>query len=317
MLVSVVITTYARPVFLERAINSVFNQNYSEIELIIVDDNEPCSDARYLTETIINKHKGIKYIKHAKNLGANAARNTGIRKAKGEYIAFLDDDDEFFASKIKKQIEVAQKYRNDNGVLVFTSYNVIGDSSLQKSRWANRVKNTLFFPESNSIFAGNYIGSNSFILVDKQSLEQINYYDESLQSSQDWDLYIRLNIRGVKFVGINEDLVNYYSDHDEKRITENKEKRLSGFIGIEKKYRNEIDKLNGNIKFQYYNYLFRRIVSVDFRRGWGWFPKLLKNISAFSHLLTFIISVIYPFAVILRRFILCRKLKSLYRCKGL
>ncbi|MCW3805814.1 glycosyltransferase family 2 protein [Plebeiibacterium marinum] len=309
MLVSVIITTYQRPVFLERAIRSILNQTYPEIELIVVDDNDQDSEARQLTESLIKKYPDIIYVKHPENKGANAARNSGIRIAKGEYIAFLDDDDEFLGTKIAKQVEVAKKHKSKKGVLIFTSYNVIGNPSLQKSRWANKFKSKLFFPEDNFIYTGNYIGSNSFILVDKQSLEQVNCYDENLQSSQDWDLYIRLNNYGVKFVGINEDLVNYYSDHSEFRITANKDKRLSGFFAISRKYKNEIEDLDKDLKFRHYNYLYRRVISIDLRSGAKRFPKLLKSASSLSHWASVLMSLIYPFAFSFKRIIFSGKNK--------
>ncbi len=301
MLVSVIITTYQRPVFLERAIKSILNQTYSEIELIVVDDNNGDSEARQLTESLIKKYPDIVYVKHAENKGANAARNSGIQSAKGEYIAFLDDDDEFLESKIKKQVEIAKKYKSDNGVLVFTSYNVIGNQSLQKSRWSNKIKDRLYLPERDLIFTGNFIGSNSFVLMDRKSIELVNGYDETLQSSQDWDLYIRLSNLGVRLVGINEVLVNYFSDHAEQRITTIKEKRISGFYAINEKYKNEINKLSRNIKFEYNIYMYKRLVSIDFNKGVRWYPKLLKHISSFSNIVSLIVAAIYPLAIFVKK----------------
>ena len=94
--VSVIITTYKRADMLSRAINSVLNQTYKNIEVIVVDDNGNGSEYRLKTEIIMNKYSQIdnlKYIKHKENKNGSAARNTGIREATGDIICFLDDDD--------------------------------------------------------------------------------------------------------------------------------------------------------------------------------------------------------------------------------
>ena len=108
-LVSVIITTYKRSEFLTRAINSVLKQTYKNFEVIIVDDNNKNDEyskfTQTLLETYINRNE-IKIIQHDENKGISAARNTGIKEANGEYIAFLDDDDEFLPKKIELQINL-------------------------------------------------------------------------------------------------------------------------------------------------------------------------------------------------------------------
>ena len=106
-LVSVIIPTYKRLGMLGRAIDSVLNQTYNNIEIIIVDDNNEDSEYRKETERFMKKYDDnieIKYVKHKQNKNGAAARNTGINNANGVYIAFLDDDDEFSPKKIELQI---------------------------------------------------------------------------------------------------------------------------------------------------------------------------------------------------------------------
>ena len=107
-MVTVIITTYKRPDFIERAINSVLNQTYSDIQLIVVDDNDSASDERKLMKKIMDKYSDdsrVTYIKHLKNMNGAVARNTGIKAARGEYITFLDDDDFFLKSRIKELVD--------------------------------------------------------------------------------------------------------------------------------------------------------------------------------------------------------------------
>ncbi len=105
--VSVVITTYKRPGKLGRAIKSVLDQTLKDWELIVVDDNNADTPFRQETESFMEPYLAdsrIRYIKHEKNAGAPAARNTGIKAAVGTYIALLDDDDEFESTKLEKQL---------------------------------------------------------------------------------------------------------------------------------------------------------------------------------------------------------------------
>lgn len=106
--VSVIIPTYKRSEFLERAIESALNQTYTNIEIIIVDDNDPNSSFRIDTEKKMEKYQAntkIRYIKNKSNLGGALARNEGIFKATGDFITFLDDDDIYLPEKIAIQVK--------------------------------------------------------------------------------------------------------------------------------------------------------------------------------------------------------------------
>lgn len=107
-LVSVIIPTYGRPRQLVGAVESVLSQRYPHIELIVVDDNNPGSAGRRETEDLMSRYSSderVKYIKHQQNRNGSAARNTGIRTATGQFLMFLDDDDEFLPGKIERQVE--------------------------------------------------------------------------------------------------------------------------------------------------------------------------------------------------------------------
>ena len=109
-LISVIIPTYKRIDTLERALDSVFNQTYTNIELIVVDDNAKFPETREKVEKIIEKYNGkIKLIKNKDNLGGGLSRNEGIKVASGKYIAFLDDDDEYYPEKLEKQYSLLKE----------------------------------------------------------------------------------------------------------------------------------------------------------------------------------------------------------------
>lgn len=106
-MVTIITPTYNRCLYLGNAIESVLNQTYKDLEFIIVDDNPIGSEARKQAEALINKYANdnrIRYIQNKRNLGGAGSRNVGIELAKGEYIAFLDDDDVYLPDRIEAQI---------------------------------------------------------------------------------------------------------------------------------------------------------------------------------------------------------------------
>lgn len=115
--VSVILPTYNRAHLLERAIQSVLDQTYPDFEIIVVDDAS-IDNTVNIIKGIINER--IRYIRHEKNKGAAAARNTGIKLAKGKYIAFQDSDDEWLRDKLEKQIKIFETVSPEVGV-VYTS----------------------------------------------------------------------------------------------------------------------------------------------------------------------------------------------------
>lgn len=108
ILVSVIIPTYKRSVsYVSRAIESVLNQTYPNVEVIVIDDSTDEYEGRKEVKSYIEKlnKTNLIYCRNEKNLGGSLSRNRGIDLAKGEYITFLDDDDEYLPEKVEKQLE--------------------------------------------------------------------------------------------------------------------------------------------------------------------------------------------------------------------
>ena len=109
-MISIIIPTYNRAAFIKRAVKSGINQTYQNFEIIIIDDYSQDN-----TDEVIEKLKKkysqfrIEYLKNKNNRGAQHTRNKGIKKAKGEWIAFLDSDDEWLPNKLKRCIEFAKR----------------------------------------------------------------------------------------------------------------------------------------------------------------------------------------------------------------
>ncbi len=105
--VSVIVPTHHRPHFLSRTIDSLLGQTYPHIEIVVVDDNEPGSQARERTEHVMAKYadyRNILYVQNPHPLGGGPARNAGIQACHGEYVTFLDDDDIYLPEKVDTQL---------------------------------------------------------------------------------------------------------------------------------------------------------------------------------------------------------------------
>ena len=121
-LVSVIIPTYKRKFELKRAIDSVLKQTYKNIEIIVIDDNGLGTEWNKNVKEVIesyNDTERIRYIVNKENLGGAETRNVGIDNAKGKYIAFLDDDDEYYPEKISKQVNLLEKTNDKKLSLVY------------------------------------------------------------------------------------------------------------------------------------------------------------------------------------------------------
>lgn len=217
-LVSVVIPTYNRPDFLSRALESILAQEYDAIEVIVVDDC-PSNPAMEVVESYSDNY--IRYIQHDENQGVCGARNTGIQMATGEYVAFLDDDDEWDEAKLRRQVEVVESYE-DIGV-VYTGTRQVDNSGTTLS--VNRPK------YQGSV--GKHLLLNDFvpfstILVDRNVIDQTGLLDEHLTNWEDWEWSIRL-AEETNFDFVKEPMAVTDRGAHEKRSDNFERKRDVGF----------------------------------------------------------------------------------------
>jgi glycosyltransferase involved in cell wall biosynthesis len=200
--VSVVIPTCNRAELLGTAIRSVLTQTFQDFEIVIVDDGS--SDAtRELVESFDDPR--IRYIRHPAARGGAAARNTGIAQSRAEYVAFLDDDDEWYPDKLARQMEVMRRGEPEVAA-VYCGYLIVERASGQvRGRMTPAAKGDL----ADALLASNPIGGTSCMLVRKDRLERAGCFDENLPSFQDRDLWIRLS-RQCRFDYVPAALLNYY-----------------------------------------------------------------------------------------------------------
>ncbi|NHN40958.1 glycosyltransferase [Halorubellus sp. JP-L1] len=204
--VSVIIPVYNRFGKAQRAINSVANQTYDNIQLIIVDDNSEGEieehisiDSQKLSDTSIYKH--------SKNRGANAARNTGIDEAYGDYLAFLDSDDEWEETKISKQVE---NISSSEAEFSYTWVKQVDESNKYNSMNAPRVHGNA----TKNLINGNVIGTFSSVMVQHGVIKMAGKPNESLPLWQDWEWFLRLS-RCTDFTGVKEPLTIRHNEGEQ------------------------------------------------------------------------------------------------------
>jgi glycosyltransferase involved in cell wall biosynthesis len=217
-LVSVVIPVYNVEQYVEEALTSVLAQTYLNLEIIVVDDESPDQSIE-LIERRFNDSR-IQIIQQ-KNRGLAGARNTGIRHANGEYIAFLDSDDFWQTNKLEEHVQLMKAQPNCG--ISFCASLFVDEQSRSLGRFqAPKKKNNY---EAKDIFCRNPIGNGSVPVIRKGVLEQIGfttqnktgngipyiqYFDESLRQSEDIDCWTRIALQtGAQFEYIDQPLTNY------------------------------------------------------------------------------------------------------------
>lgn len=182
-LVSVVIPAYNRASRISAALRSVQAQTYPNWEAIVVDDASTDKTCDVVLE-MAGCDERIRLVRHQQNRKAQAARNTGIRSAKGEWIAFLDSDDEYLPDSIQDRLTLAEKEH----VLVVHSECYILNPGQEKQLYKIR-------PLSGNIYKAVLEKEGPVfpaLFVKKEALERIGLLDEKIKSYQEWDTSIRL-----------------------------------------------------------------------------------------------------------------------------
>jgi glycosyltransferase involved in cell wall biosynthesis len=186
-LVSVVIPAYNAELFIERAINSVLEQNYQPVEIIVIDDG-----SQDKTVELVKSFESKNVIKclQQENGGPSKARNAGILEAKGQYIAFLDADDVWVnQDKLKLQIEAFNS--EENLVLVDTFAEIFWDKSSTAHEMRDNSKTT---PQD--FLYQNCINATSSVLVKRQSLISVGLFDEEISFGEDRLLWAQVSMIG-------------------------------------------------------------------------------------------------------------------------
>jgi len=214
---TVVIPTHNRSAYLKEAVESVLAQTFTDFELIIVDDHSE-DDTKQVVQSIPDGR--IKYILNDHAPGGAGARNAGIFRAKGEWVAFLDDDDLWLPKKLVLQRKKIQELDASVG-LIYTGY-ARYDSQSRKEISVHIPRKEGWLRDE--LLEKNYIGPFSSVVVRTPLLKELGGLDENFPASQDYDLYFRIaSSKKISFVG--EKLVIFRQDSPH-RITGNLRKKF-------------------------------------------------------------------------------------------
>ena len=228
--ISVIIPTYNRAGVLGRSIKSVLAQTYCDFELLVVDDGSTDN-----TDEVMKSFNDprICFLKHEKNRGFPAALNTGIKAARGEYIAFQDSDDEWLPAKLERQMALfKQDDKGDLGLVLCEVLATDGRGDLRIIPRLDLLSYEKLLPHRRD---GGYC---TIQLLIKRELAGIELHmDENLTASLEWDLLVRLS-RLCRFDYVPEVLAKIHTSDD--GMTQNKTARLNASLKILEKYLDEL-----------------------------------------------------------------------------
>lgn len=205
--VTVVVRTYERPELVQRAIDSVLSQTYSDYELVIVDDHSRDSTP-YILSQYDEKHDKIRVVRHDKNKGPGAAFNTGKRAARGRYIAYLDDDDEWLPKKLQAQVGKLEALDSE--------YGLVTGGFVYKDLLTGECIDTFVPSMEGDIFwdlieqgSGSILGPPSVIMLRKSAMDDIGEFREDMPRGCG-QLYYRQLAREYKISYVEDLCLNYY-----------------------------------------------------------------------------------------------------------
>lgn len=183
--VSVIIPTHFRADSLERALTSALGQTHPCAEIIVVSDGFD-QKTDQMMQNLVQKHSVLKYVVVEPAQGGNHARNTGILKASSEFIAFLDDDDEWCREKIERQLKLIKQDRTIGLVCAASEVVTLGGQVVRT------ITPNVQYDASKQILWENCIGTTSSVLIRRSLLANGGLFDEAFRALQDYELWIRL-----------------------------------------------------------------------------------------------------------------------------
>lgn len=220
--VSVIIPVYNSGKYIDKTIDSVLNQSYEQIEIVLVDD---CSsdNSKQIIENYTKKYTNIIFQQLEENSGAAIARNKAIELANGRYIAFLDSDDLWYPSKVERQLELMKR---KNAAICFTAIEMIDENGELIKGKRNVVEMVNY-----NFLLKNTMLATSTIVIDRSITG--NFKMPLIRSGQDYATWLLLMRDGIDAYGINEVLVKYRKGRNS--LSSNKVKNIKKVWNIQTK----------------------------------------------------------------------------------
>ena len=224
--VSIVIPTHNRAAILRRAIVSVLDQTFKDFEVVIADDASV--DGTCETVQSIGDRR-IKYVRHSDNRGVSAARNSAIANAAGEYIAFLDDDDEWLPDKLRHQIDHIDTLGRNVGAISCGNYEVETSTNRVLAEIRPSLKGEIF----ENLLTQGFFSRTSTVLVRASCFQRVGVFDTAFRYGEDFDMWLRI-AREYAFDYVAKPLVRVYLQPS--GLTQNYEAIIAGAEAELKKY---------------------------------------------------------------------------------
>jgi len=248
-MITVVIPSHNRVAELKRALHSVYVQSEKPSEIIVVDDG---SSPQVENSIFVDCPEEIttKLLRNEVPRGANHARNRGIKAASGEWIAFLDDDDEFFVTKIKVIIDEINRSTDVIDIIYHPAkIHMVNEgisyiTSLKKFNSDDDIVAKLLIK--------NEIGGTPMVVAKKQTLIDAGLFDENLPALQDREMWLRLAINGAKFMCVDTPLTHYNLVTSVNSLSKDFKANKSGLKHIYNKHKSYYESLSeeGKLKVE-------------------------------------------------------------------
>lgn len=236
ILVSVIIPTYNRTNYVGEAIQSVVDQTYKNIEIIIVDDNANKPDVREYICQLVAKFPQCHLVRNKENLGGALTRNEGIKVSKGDLVSFLDDDDTYEPSRIEKVVNMYMSHKNEKVGIIYTFCNSCDSELNIRGTYKNR-------PTDNPLYR-HMLGclcATTQWTIPKNVFNNVGYFEQT-PCKQDSIMLMKILGEGYKTLCVEECLSNFRV-HSDERISGNYESHIVGEKNLLAWQRKYYDKL--------------------------------------------------------------------------
>ena len=276
MTISVIIPAYKAALTIERALSSVASQTLKPKQIIVVDDGSD-DDTLKVAKSFTEHIQGIELIiLSQKNLGAGAARNRAINVATGDWLAFLDADDEWLPKKLSISMDAIFKHN-----LILVSHNYF---RINKKNKKSIFCSTRFEAATNpyrGLYRKGFIATSS-VVVRRDAILNVGGFDETLETAQDFDLWLKILKQKEAHFRVEPDfLMNYFVTPGS--ITCNTSRRLNCTLRIAKKYAPSRKDFNHRIFNIHYEAIHSTLAKGQILQALSFFLKLPFHLSWLTH----------------------------------
>jgi glycosyltransferase involved in cell wall biosynthesis len=218
--VSIIVPTYNRVDLLPRALDSVLAQSFGDFEVLIIDDGSTDDTERVVRDYEVLDSR-VRYLRQPQNGGVAEARNRGLREAKGEFVAFLDSDDEWVAEKLERQVVRFRELPEHVALLYGGVREVYGESMAPPPPGRRAV----FVPSHRGdvyqrLLESNVVYGTSGVMLRRAAVEVAGWFNQEASPSEDYDYWIRV-ARHFEVDFIPDPLVIYYNIESDERLSLN------------------------------------------------------------------------------------------------